>query len=1199
MVKNYIPAELPVDEAFRLQSLHGLEVLDTPAESEFDALVKVAALVCGKPISLISLVDAERQWFKADVGLDAPQTPRDVAFCAHAILNDGIFEVQDTLLDERFARNPLVLAAPDIRFYAGAPITLSNGARVGTLCVIDRAPGALTTTQREVLQSLSIAAAKAMESRQALIAKHRYAQAESKAVQDLRALNERFLVATQSVGMGIWELDLDTNTVNWDDQNYRLYQQPRTADNEPYTVWRNNLHPDDVADAEAQMALAVKGEKSFDKSFRIIWPTGEVRHIQGYARDVRDASGTIKKLVGVNFDVTDVHHTREKLLSGKQLLEESQAIAKVGGWELDLQTGVLFWTDETYRIHETTPDKFNPSVDAGVDFFLPDSRDIISAALELAISTGQGYDLELQTHTTQGRLIDVRTTCKVTLQDGKATKLVGIFQDISERKAYERSLQEARLTAEQATRVKGQFLANMSHEIRTPMNAILGMLALLQKTELSPQQDDYVSKTKGAANSLLGLLNDILDISKVDAGKMALDLHAFRLDSMLRDLAVILSANVGHKPVEVLYDIDGALPEVLVGDPQRLQQVLLNLAGNAVKFTASGEVVVHIRMVELVSGVARIAFAVQDTGIGIAPENQAHIFSGFSQAEASTTRKFGGTGLGLAISQQLVGMMGGNILLTSVAGSGSTFAFEIVLPVVSEVPAELAVPKSLSATARRVLVVDDNPTALRITAKITRSWGWPTDTAPNGMQALEAVRARTGDGNFPYDVIFVDCQMQGMDGWETVHQIRTLHQTLGGPRPVLVMVSAHSRESLSDRTEQEQSQLDGFLVKPVTASMLQEAALGSDSAVSRLRQARRSGANTRKLTGMRILVVEDNLINQQVAEELLMSEGGLVSLAANGRLGLDAVAAAVPQFDVVLMDLQMPVMDGFAATRAIRTQLGLQSLPIVAMTANAMSSDRDACLAAGMTEHVGKPFDLPKLVNLLLRVTGRRGQETFEVATAASGEEFPVFDGIDLPGALTRMSGKKTLYLRSAKDFLRMLASTVADWRASVPLDRKAAHAQMHTLKGTAAIMGAVELSSAAARLEKLAQTDASDDDLLLRSSQLQMMTDATTRTLEAVILHLQGAIESGHDATGAGAAQPGQLPSSLPVLNESLDALIALLGASDLAALEKFAELRPVLEAVDPTLFEALEEALQSLDMAAALAICSGLRHPAGSMAA
>jgi len=628
----------------------------------------------------------------------------------------------------------------------------------------------------------------------------------------------------------------------------------------------------------------------------------------------------------------------------------------------------------------------------------------------------------------------------------------------------------ARDQAQANSSAKSQFLANMSHEIRTPMNAILGMLKLLQGTDLNTRQQDYTSKTEDAARSLLGLLNDILDFSKVEAGKMSLDPQPFSVERLLRELSVVLSANVGAKHIDVLFDIDPQIPPMLVGDAMRLQQVLINLGGNAVKFTAQGQVVLAVRLKHLAGGVALIEFVVRDTGIGIAPENQSHIFSGFSQAEASTTRRFGGTGLGLAISQRLVEMMGGALQLSSVLGQGSTFAFSLTLPVATG-PSPDAVPPPPDVLApRTVMVIDGNPLALDLTAAITRAWAWPTTPADSGEHALEMIRMQSSAGKFPYQIVFLSWRLPGMDGWETVHHIRQITQSCGGPQPMIVMLASSNRLVLAQRSALEQSMLDGFLVKPFTASMLREAATQPVATDTGVRKTPRT-TKPRRLAGMRLLVVEDNLINQQVALELLRSEGAQVVLAANGQLGVDAVASAVPAFDAVLMDVQMPVLDGYGATRLIRQQLGLTTLPIIAMTANAMASDREACLAAGMDDHIGKPFDLTQLV-LLLRRYVRSAQPTTDSDPTKAVSDLQGPTGsvavLDVAAALARMAGSTDLYVRAARDFLVGLPATVPDFRRLAQVDGLQASMQMHKLKGAAAMLGATQLAQAADLLETL-----------------------------------------------------------------------------------------------------------------------------------
>lgn len=544
-------------------------------------------------------------------------------------------------------------------------------------------------------------------------------------------------------------------------------------------------------------------------------------------------------------------------------------------------------------------------------------------------------------------------------------------REIEERKVLQASLAQARDEALESSRLKSEFMANMSHEIRTPMNAILGMLNLLQSTELTDRQRDYASKTEGAAKSLLDLLNDILDFSKAEAGKLTLECEPFEIDLLVRDLGVILSANVGSKDVEVLFDIDPTLPNVVLGDAMRLKQVLINLGGNAVKFTDAGQVVLALRVVQSTAERVHIKFALRDTGIGIAPENFDKIFGGFTQAEASTTRVYGGTGLGLAISQHFVGLMGGVIRVSSTLGVGSTFSFQLEFPVTQKKSDEGSQPVVPALAKQRVLVVDDNPIAGSLVRRMVDAFGWAVDVVESGEAALTIVAAKQSPstGVFPYTLIIVDYQMPMMDGWELTRKIREYANVRALTQPTIIMVTAQPRESLGQRAAQEQGMLNGFLLKPITASLLFKAVVDATAVKAPAQQLPRDKSYERHLAGMRILVVEDNLINQQVANGLLTARGAIVSLAANGRLGVDAVAAADPPFDVVLMDIQMPELDGYGATKVIREELGFETLPIVAMTANAMDSDRLACLAAGMTEHVGKPFDIGKLTTLLIQLT--------------------------------------------------------------------------------------------------------------------------------------------------------------------------------------------------------------------------------------
>ncbi len=898
------------------------------------------------------------------------------------------------------------------------------------------------------------------------------------------------------------------------------------------------------------------------------------------------SNGVIEKYISIRTDISARKRAENALSLSNALMEESQSVAKVGGWELNLLTGHLYWTQETYRIHEISPQEFNPTVDAGLHFYLPESRERISKALDAAVKFGAGYDLELETLTTKGQRIDVRTTATATWEGGKVVRLSGIFQDITERKQYERTLQEALDKAEIATRSKAQFLANMSHEIRTPMNAILGLLRLLQKTELNQRQLDYAEKTESAAKSLLGLINDILDFSKIEASKMTLDPQAFCIEEVLRNLSVILSGNLPAKAVQILFDVDVAIPEVLVGDAMRLQQVLVNLGGNAIKFTAEGEVVISVHLVERHDGLATLKFAVRDTGIGIAPENQAHIFTGFSQAEASTTRKFGGTGLGLAISQRFVELMGGTLTLESELGRGSVFSFLLPMQVVTDIPAELVQSARDVPAGKKVLVVDANPVARGLAAAAVQSWGWQVECAASGAEALALMASHAANGTQTdalFDVIFVDSRLCDRDGWKVAANVRQIHTQRHLTQPTIVMIAVSRRDAIDPSAYEGRPLFNGVLVKPVTPGMLLDAALQIDAASPNGAMAQARGTRLRRLQHMHVLVVEDNLLNQQIAEELLASEGAVVSLAANGQLGVDAIAAAIGkrQFDAVLMDIQMPVMDGYAATSQVRNTLHLKDLAIIAMTANAMDSDREDCIAAGMNAHIGKPFDLDNLVQTLLEVSGFQPESDpihLPQASAGNLQQAPETEIADLnvDAALNRMGGLSTLYVRAARAFIQTLPEQIDAIVNEVESGGVQSAVLAHTLKGISATLGADSLAQVAAQIERLAKKGEFGAQIKQPLERLRKTAGRAGIALAAAADRLEGV---GADTK----------PADLDALN-ALNTLIRLLENEDLAALEYYARVKSRFDGISQAALDRLEKALQDLDLNAALVVCRGL---------
>jgi PAS domain S-box-containing protein len=625
---------------------------------------------------------------------------------------------------------------------------------------------------------------------------------------------------------------------------------------------------------------------------------------------------------------------------------------------------------------------------------------------------------------------------------------------------------------ELASLAKSQFLANMSHEIRTPMNAILGLLQLLQNTPMSPLQIDYSDKAMSAARSLLSLLNDILDFSKIDAGKLELDIQPFEPERMMRDLSVILCASLTENPVEVLFDLDPDIPPALMGDSMRLLQVLINLSSNALKFTRHGEVIVQCCVQKLTDSEVTLRFAVHDTGIGISDKDKEHIFEVFAQAEASTTRRFGGSGLGLSICKRLLALMGSTLQLESTLGEGSHFHFDLKLGLaerIIEPPSGEAyvVAAPQAAAPLSVLMVDDNADALRLLSAMATSLGWQVDVASDGAQAVAQIRSRSLSGKPPYQAIFMDWRMPGMDGWQTLDRI----EAISPPKalPIMVMVSSMGRECLNERSPHEQQRLSAYLIKPVTAAMLNEAVNNALKGRSNLRMSMRPKVIRKaRLDGMRILLVEDNLLNQLVARELLKAEGATVTVADNGQLSVAAIESSSEPFDAVLMDMQMPVMDGCTATRSIREKLGLTTLPIIAMTANTMQSDREACLASGMNDHVGKPFDNNYLVDVLRRHTGRMTEHELRAEPASHAPLPSAEPSVNQEAAIRDMAGDRNLYAHLLKVYLqdlRLLPTQLAGLLDSGKRDE--ALRLVHTLKGTSATVGAMAFSAQARLLEQ------------------------------------------------------------------------------------------------------------------------------------
>jgi two-component system sensor histidine kinase/response regulator len=660
-------------------------------------------------------------------------------------------------------------------------------------------------------------------------------------------------------------------------------------------------------------------------------------------------------------------------------------------------------------------------------------------------------------------------TCPLWDETGQVQGLLGISRDITERKRIEQEVRQAKEIAEDATRMKSDFLANMSHEIRTPMNAIIGLSHLVLKTELTPRQRDYVGKVQTSGQHLLGIINDILDFSKVEAGKLDLEHADFEIEKLLDNTSSLISEKAHAKGLELVIDIAPDVPPHLVGDSLRLGQILLNYANNAVKFTEKGEIMISVRASERTDRDVLLHFRVQDTGIGLTSEQIGRLFRSFSQADTSTTRRFGGTGLGLAISRKLADLMGGEVGVESDAGKGSTFWFSARLGV-GEVKKREFVPNP-DLRGRRALVVDDNDHARTVITDMLDSMTFVTEAVGSGAAAVAEVRRAAQSGQ-PYDVVYVDWRMPGLDGMETARRIRALGLEA---TPMILMVTAYGREEVLK--EAEHVGIQNVLVKPVNPSILFDTTmhvLGRSPRRSEEDARRQEGTDQRMaaIRGSRVLLVEDNDINQQVARELLEEVGLVVDVADNGEVALAKLGAA--EYDLLFMDMQMPVMDGLTATRRIRAMKRFEKLPIVAMTANAMEQDRRRCMEAGMNDFLVKPIDPQEMGAILLRwlrprrSPGTQAQPGTPAAAAREGDGVPIgIAGLDTRLGLSRMMNKKPLYLAMLRRYAIGQREAMRDLRKALAgADFATAERVAHTAKAVSGNVGAVLVQRSAEALE-------------------------------------------------------------------------------------------------------------------------------------
>jgi two-component system sensor histidine kinase/response regulator len=711
-----------------------------------------------------------------------------------------------------------------------------------------------------------------------------------------------------------------------------------------------------------------------------------------------------------------------------------------------------------------------------------------------------------------------------------------------------RLLHEAQEEAEAGARTKSNFLANMNHEIRMPMSAIIGLGRLALNTDLSDKQRNYIVKIVDAGTSLLGILNDILDFAKIESGKLEIEASDFDLDQVIESVSEVVGHIASDKELELVFDLPPEVPGALIGDALRLGRILTNLVDNAFKFTECGEVLVRVEQVVRKDQRVNLKFSVKDTGIGMSAAQCRRLFHAYTKADGPATREYGGTGLGLTISRHLVELMGGTIAVDSAPGRGSTFSFTAWFGL-GKVLRSRRLPEP--SRGQRILVADDNSAAREILATHCQGLGFVVDEASSGAQAVTAVREAAVGGR-PYALVLMDWVMPGMSGLQTARAIKG--DPAIAPAPAVVMVTAFGHEDV--RSEAEDLVLEGFLAKPVRSSALFNILVRLfDGSADAGMPGPGTGPRQRPLEGLRglrVLLVEDNPINQQIGVEMMAGEGIVVEVANDGRAAVAKLKAG-DRYDVVLMDLQMPVMDGYEAAAAIRSDPAMQTLPIVAMTAHVMAEERRRCLDAGMNEHLAKPLDPDVLFDTLARWGAMRpisapgsmvpqAEAPSSAAADAAGTAPFALDGFDTASALRRTGGNLMLYRRLLTMFVADQADAALDLRSALEAgDRVTAQRIAHSTKGVAALIGATQVADIAVRLE----------NGMNNSQEYELLMDRFAVCLSAAITTIRQAMpfEPVLDAAG----QEDSAVSS----KELLQRLMQYLSSSDGDSLSYFAKHR------------------------------------------